>query len=184
MTGVQGDALLDFAGGLFASQAQALRHERILRSVGEIRFLNGKSLEFRNRRITRLSVTLVDHGTLQDRWMLRSVYDALLSGQVSCSPDYPKRKQVQDFNANLKSFQEETRLLEKAGQNINAHPLNAASASIAQLDIILDDAQTLTDVRNRLATPMTFSTYNVLLEYFHSCAMRNSGPSHLPPPSA
>ena len=41
MTGAQGEALLDFAGGLFASQAQALRHERILRSAGSIEFVDG-----------------------------------------------------------------------------------------------------------------------------------------------
>ena len=55
MTGTQGKALLDFSGGVFASQAQALRHERILRTVGSITFVDGRLLEFRNRQITRLT---------------------------------------------------------------------------------------------------------------------------------
>ena len=79
MTGMQGDALLDFAGGLFASQAQALRHERILRSACSIHFRDETRLELRNRRITRLTVTLLYHGSLQDRWMLRNIYSALLN---------------------------------------------------------------------------------------------------------
>lgn len=173
MTGMQGDALLDFAGGLFASQSQALRHERILRSVGSIHFRDGTRLELRGRRITRLTVTLLDHGALQDRWMLKNVYNALLSAQFTCDPGYPKKRQVEDFNANLGLFRDETRLLEAAGQHINAHPLNAASASVAQLDVLLESVRSLTEVRTRPCTPVTFSTFNVLLEHFHQQKMRS-----------
>jgi hypothetical protein len=175
MTGMQGDALLDFAGGLFASQAQALRHERILRSTGSIHFRDETRLVLRNRRITRLTVTLLDHGSLQDRWMLRNVYSALLSAQVTCDPNYAKRKQVKEFNEKLCLFREETRLLEAAGQDINAHPLNAASASVAQLDVLLGSVQSLSEVRTRLSAPVTFSTLNVLLEHFHQQKMRSQG---------
>ena len=175
MTGMQGDALLDFAGGLFVSQAQALRHERILRSSGSIQFHGGTRLELRDRHITRLTVTLLDHGALQDRWMLRHVYNALLSAQFTCDPGYTKRKQVEDFNAHLRMFQEETRLLEAAGQDINAHPLNAASASVAQLDVLLESVQSITEVRTRLSARVTFSTFNVLLEHFHQQKMRSQG---------
>lgn len=166
MTGTQGDALLDFAGGLFASQAQSLRHERILRSLDTINFIDRSKLEFRGRRITRLTVTLLDHGALQDRLMLGNVYNALLRAQFTCDPGYSKRKQVEEFNAKLRSFQEETHLLVAAGQHINAHPLNAASASVAQLDVLLEGVRSLSEVRTRLSSPMTFSTFNVLLEHF------------------
>ena len=177
MTGMQGDALLDFASGLFAPQAQALRHERILRSAGSIHFHDGTRLELRDRHITRLTVTLLDHGALQDRWMLRHVYNALLSAQFTCDPGYTKRKQVEDFNTHLRMFQEETHLLKAAGQHINAHPLNAASASVAQLDVLLESVQSLTEVRKRISTPVTFSTFNVLLEHFHQQKMRIHGQS-------
>ena len=177
MTGMQGDALLDFAGSLFASQAQALRHERILRSAGSIHFRDGTRLELRNRHITRLTATLLDHGALQDRWMLRNVYNALLAAQFTCDPGYTKKGQVEDFNTNLCLFREETRLLETAGQHINAHPLNAASASVAQLDVLLESVQSLTEVRKRISTPVTFSTFNVLLEHFHQQKMRIHGQS-------
>lgn len=177
MTGRQGDALLDFAGGLFASQGQALRHERLLRSLGAINFCDGTVLEFRNRRITRLTVTLLDHGALQDRWMLMNVYSALLSAQVQCDSGYTKKKQVKDFDRNLRLFQAETRRLEEAGLNINVHPHNAASASIAQLDILLGGVQSLTEVRERLTSHTTFSTFNVLLEHFYSQRMQR--PSEL-----
>lgn len=172
MTGVQGDALMDFAGGLFASQAQALRHERILRAHGNIIFDNGDVLEFKNRQITRISVTLMDHGALQDRWMLHSVHEALLSAQVSCDPGYKKKKQVADFNANLKDFQDETRMLIAAGQELRSHVLNVGSASIPQIDIVLNGVKDLSEARTRLTIPMTYSSYNVLFEYFQYSSMK------------
>ena len=177
MTGAQGDALLDFAGGLFASQAQALRHERILRTLGEINFLDERRLDFRNRRITRLAVTLVDHGTLQNNWILNSVYHALLSAQVSCPPDYSKRNQVIDFNANLQMFRNETQQLLATGHNIRAHALNVASTSVAQLDVILNGAQDLDDVRGRLTPRVTYSTFNMLLEFLNIYKMRSHAQS-------
>lgn len=179
MTGTQGDALLDFAGGLFASQAQALRHERILRSSGSIRFQDRTILEFRDRHITRLTVTLLDHGALQDRWILMNAYNALLSAQVKCDSSYTKKTQVDELNKNLRLFQEETRMLEAAGRAITAHPLNAASASIAQLDILLESVQSLTEVRKRLTPHTTFSTFNVLLEHFHYQSMLSSAKDSL-----
>ena len=98
--------------------------------------------------------------------MLVNVYNALLSAQVICDSGYKKKKQVEEFNKNLRLFQEESRLLEGTGQHVNAHPLNAASASIAQLDVLLENVQSLTEVRTRLTPHTTFSTFNVLLEHF------------------
>lgn len=167
MTGTQGDALLDFAGGLFASQAQALRHERILLSAGEIDFRDGTKLAHRNRQITRLTVTLLDHGALQDRWLLRHIYNALLLAEVTCNPSYTKKKQVDEFNTKLRLFREETRLLVAAGHDVNAHPRNAASASVAQLDVLLENVQSLSEVRARISAPVTYWSFNVLLEHFH-----------------
>ena len=166
MTGMQGDALLDFAAGLFASQVQTLRHERILRMVGKITFCDGRMLEIRNRHITRLTVTLLDHGAIQDRWLFLSGYKALLSAQFTCDPDYAKKKHVEKFNTNLRLFQQEACLLEAAGQPINSQPNNAASASVAQLDILLNNEKSLTKVRERLTPRLSYSTFNVLLENY------------------
>lgn len=107
--------------------------------------------------------------------MLRNVYNALLSAQVTCDPDYAKKKQVKEFNEKLGLFREETRLLEAAGHNIKTHPLNAASASVAQLDILLENVQSLSEVRTRTSAPVTFSTLNVLLEHFYQQKMRSNG---------
>ena len=103
--------------------------------------------------------------------MFCSVYNALLSVQFTCDPSYMKKGQVEKFNTNLRLFQEETRLLEMAGQDIKAHPLIAASVSVAQLDILLENVQSLTEVRTRLTPCITSLTFNVLLDFFHQQKM-------------
>lgn len=172
MTGIQGEALLDFASSVLASQAQALRHERILRTLGEIRFLDGRVLKLGHRRITRLTVTLVDHGMLQNKWMLNSFYQALFSMQISCSPDYLKKKQVNDVNKNLQIFRDEMGQLLAAGNDFRVLSLNASSASIAQLDVILNGAKSIGNIVEHLSPRITYSTFNILLDHFYINKMR------------
>lgn len=133
MAAVQGDALLDFADGMFAAQTQALRHERILRSLGNIEFKDGSRLEWRDRRITRLSVTLLDHGALQDRMVLVNSLNALRGAVVNSDPGYGKAKQVKDFNKDLDDLRSETEKLVNAGQSVQAQAFNAASLSVGNL---------------------------------------------------
>jgi hypothetical protein len=167
MAGVQGDALLDFAGGMFAAQTQALRHERILRSVGHIEFTDGSRLEMRDRRITRLSVTLLDHGALQDRMTLANMFGAMLGASFKTTPGYSKSGQVDKLNKTLNDLRSEVAKLEAAGQNVNAQRLNAASLNVGQLEVILEGVADLEQFRKRVAQPTTMMTLNPLLEYHY-----------------
>lgn len=174
MAGTQADALLDFAGGIVASQAQSLRHERLLRTRGTITFNDRTRLDFRNRRITRLSISLTDQGALQDRWLLEACYNALLTGSVSCPPGYKKKKQVEKFNRDLQKLQAEATLLIEAGHDARAPRLNIGSASLAQLDVMLEGATSLTEIREILAIPASFNTGNPLLEHHHLRRIRDA----------
>ena len=172
MAGVPGDALLDFAGGVFASQVQSLRHERILRECGEIHFKSGARLVWANRRITRLSVTLLEHGALQDRMVFAQMYPALRGAQITVGGCYNKMKQIADFNRILSDTTSEMTRLEALGQNLQMQRLNAASVSVGQLDIFLDGVKDLEHFRKRVALPATYMTLNPLLEYHY---LRKSG---------
>lgn len=174
MAGTHADALLDFAGGIVASQAQSLRHERLLRTRGAITFRDRTTLEFRNRRITRLSISLTDQGALQDRWLLEACYDALLTGSVSCPPGYKKKSQVEKFNRDLQKLQAEATLLVEAGHDARAPRLNIGSASLAQLDVMLEGTTSLTELREILAIPASFNTGNPLLEHHHLRRLRDT----------
>jgi hypothetical protein len=167
MAGVHGDALLDFAGGMFAAQTQALRHERILRSVGHIEFIDGSRLEMRGRRITRLSVTLLDHGALQDKMTLANMFGAMLGANFKTTPGYAKSGQVDKLNRTLNDLRSEVGKLEAAGQHVNAQRLNAASLNVGQLEVILDGVADLEQFRKRVAQPTTMMTLNPLLEYHY-----------------
>jgi hypothetical protein len=107
MAGVQGDALLDFAASTVAAQTQALRHERIIRSNGAIPFLSGAWVELWDRRVTRLSVTLLDHGSLQDKMTFANMFPGLLGATFNASPGYKKAKQVNELNKSLNDLRSE-----------------------------------------------------------------------------
>ena len=181
MMGVPSDAMLDFFGSLVASQAQSLQHERILRTLGHIRFKDGTVLEYKNRRITRLSINLTDQGSLQDRWMLNMCYQALVTIKLNSPPNYAKNRQVDEINKSLIRLQKETQELTDFGHNIFAHSLNVGSASVAQLDIIFNDIQSLSDVRNFMALPANFNTGNPLLQHYHQSNLRKYIPSNAAP---
>jgi len=101
MAGEPDSALWDFAGGVFAAHLQALRHERILRTKATITFQSGAKLIWNDRRITRLSVTLLDHGAIQDRILFANLYDTLLRSKITVDPNDPKHEQAATFDKAL-----------------------------------------------------------------------------------
>jgi hypothetical protein len=94
MAGVPGEALLDFAGAVMQPQAQALRHERILRTLGYIDFKDGYRLVLGTRKILRLSMTLMDLASLQDRSTFLNVFELLAKAEVKGEPGYGKNKEL------------------------------------------------------------------------------------------
>ena len=173
MAGVEGGALLDFGGGMFAAQAQAMRHERILRKLKRIDFVDGhEPLLFDDREIFRLSVTLLDHGSLQDRMVLWSLYDALLDSEVTVSGDHGKQGQVHKLNRTLNRMRAEARALRALGVEQKVHMRNCASLSVASLAVLLHEVVSLEDFLALVASPVTYATYNPLFESYH---LRKSG---------
>jgi hypothetical protein len=164
MAGEPGNALLDFAAGMFAAQLQALRHERILRTRGSIEFLTGRELQHGGRRITRLSVTLLDHGALQDRILLWNLYDTLLQSDITCEPSYRRFKEAAAFKKSLDDFRREVNLLTEAGHTASAQTL-AASLSVGQLGILLEDVANLEQFVRRITFPVTTASFNAVREY-------------------
>lgn len=167
MAGVLGDALLDFAGGTFAAQTQALRHERILRTRDRIDFDDGNpSLERRGREITRLSVTLLDHGALQDRMVLVNFYEALLRMGVSVAPGYPKAGQVKKFGDLLAKLRAETEALVEAGVPVREQALAGATLSVVQLAVLLDGIANLEQFVRRATKRVSYMSLNALYEFY------------------
>lgn len=165
MAGSPGDALLDFAGGMFASQVQALRHERILVENGKIEFQSGSRLAWCNRRITRLSITLLDHGALQDRMVFSQMYPALQGVQFNVQGPFTRELQIKSFNKVLSDMSKEMTMLEGLDRDLQLQRFGAASLSIGQLEVFLEDIKNIEHLINRIASPMTYISLNPLFEF-------------------
>ena len=159
-------AVLDYAFSVVASQVQALQHERLLRDKGEIRFDNGQCLKHKGREITRLSVTLLDQGSLQDRFLFMNLVEPLLRSQIVVGSGaqtnrYDKlRKQLDKHRKEMEAAQDR-----KKSPWVEA--LGAASLSFGQLAIILIENRTVSALIDVLRKPATYATMNPLLEYYH-----------------
>ena len=63
---------------------QLSRHERILRSEGQLAFLDGTVVRHNGREIEKMSaVTMLDHGSLQDRVFMHVTHRALFGAQLT-----------------------------------------------------------------------------------------------------
>lgn len=159
-------AVLDYAPSVLASQVQALQHERLLCDQGEILFDNGQCLRHEGREITRLSVTLLDHGSLQDRFLFMNLVEPLLHSKIVVDPGV-RSGRYDDLCEVLERHREEMEAVE--GRDISpwVAALGAASLSYGQLAIILIDHHSVSALIEVLRKPATFGTMNPLLEYHY-----------------
>lgn len=69
--------ILDLSKSLLDSQLQIGKHETILRTNGYIEFDNGDKLEFLDRTIERISLTLLDYGGFHDRHVINQLLEVM-----------------------------------------------------------------------------------------------------------
>lgn len=172
MAGEPVDALIDYARSMLASQAQALQHERVLRANGQITFDDGHVLTLGGRKVVRLTVTLLDHGSFQDRVIFSQFALPVLSARIKYDPGHTKARMFDDVNDDLKKLTDEMEAAAARTKNVWVETLGSASLSVGQLAVLLDESPTVSELVKRLTRPVTFSTTNPLLEYHH---LRNRG---------
>ena len=166
MGGERFAAVLDYAASVVASQVQALQHERLLRDDGEILFDNGQRLKHAGREITRLSVTLLDHGSLQDRFLFMNLVEPLLRSKIVGAPRERKRR-YDDLSKQLDRHREEMEAAKGRKKSPWVEALGAASLSYGQLAIVLIENRSVSALIDVLRKPATFATMNPLLEYYY-----------------
>ncbi len=163
MSGEYEAAFVDYAEGVFASHVQALRHERLLVENGSIKFNNGKELLLNGRRITRLCMTLLDHGSMQDKFLLLNLVEAAL--QLTVRKDSKKR--FAKIGEMLDKHRQEMEWARGRGEEPWVKALGVASLSFGQLAIILVEASNLSDLISVIRKPTSCVTMNPLLEYLY-----------------
>lgn len=159
-------ALLDLAGSVVATQVQALQHERLLRDRGEIRFDDGKCLRHNGREITRPSVTLLDHGSLLDRFLFTNLVEPFLRSKIVINLESGSNR-YDDLSKLLDRHRKEMKAAKGRKRSPWVEALGAASLSYGQLAIILSENQSVSALINVLRKPVTYSTMNPLLEYHY-----------------
>lgn len=165
MSGEGVDALVDYAGSLLTSQQQTLKHERVLTENGEISFDDGYRLRLDGRAVTRLSITLLDHGTFQDRVIFSQFVGPMLSASIRYEPDHPRAGTFDGVNETIAALTQELIKFNDQGRNVWSSTMSAASLGVGQLAVLLNESDTVDMLVKRLRRHTTFGTTNVLLEY-------------------
>lgn len=173
MAGAAMDAVFTYIEGIASSQSQALQHQSLLEAHGRITFENGKVLEHVGRKIVRLSTTLFDFGTLQDRFVFSQLSATLANSKLSLTgaPNKSAQKRVNNSNAILQQVRQhlsrDTGLGGDVSNWIWVRSLSTASLSLGQLATILIDHSTVSSLAEVIRKPATFATGSVLKEYHY-----------------
>lgn len=166
-----GDALanlIDLSGSLFDAQAQLARHERILLHHGHIQFDDGKRLECKGRSIERIAITLLDYGSLQDKYLLSQLFEALAGVSIKASGvNAAAAKKLAELNESVALLRKEIEELGKLGHQGNQLFFNCWFFSMPQLVLLLDginDPSAFRDRLNRLKH-LTFHTLDFYRDF-------------------
>jgi hypothetical protein len=156
MAGAPGAALEVYVAGVLNAQSQCLRHERLLRTNGRIVFEDGRRLDIQDREIVRLSVTLLDHGTMHDDKFFWTLADTL------------RRSRKAKLKAVMSKIDDELAKLAAIGRPASKSLLDAAFLSVGQLSTVLVGVTDLTDFAKRINSRVTTNSGNPLLEYHYN----------------
>jgi hypothetical protein len=132
--------ILDLSKSLLHAQLQAGKHEILLKKNGYIEFDNGNRLEFKNRTIERIALTLLDYGGFQDRHIINNILRRMSAVNFSTRiskyiPDFNELKEKTD------KLKEQNQILADYDENFNKSPFfNCWFLSLPQLLIIIDDS--------------------------------------------
>lgn len=109
-------AVIDLSKALLQMLVQLARHEKVLRSQGHIEFLDGSKVFLNGREVEKIALTMLDHGSLQDRMILSNVIRGLFGRQLKAvtTEHQPLLKEV---NETLEELQTELTALAGAAED-------------------------------------------------------------------
>ena len=172
-----GDALanlIDLSGSLFDAQAQLARHERILLHHRHIRFDDGKRLDYKERNIERIAITLLDYGSLQDKYLLSQLFKALAGVSINASgTDNATAKKLAELNESVALLRKEIEELAKLGREGNKLFFNCWFFSAPQLLLLLDGINDPSGFAERLRKLKHFTFHT--LDFFRDFGLARRG---------
>lgn len=132
--------ILDLSKSLLDAQIQTGKHEILLRENGYIEFDDKTRLNFKDRTIERVALTLLDYGGFQDRQVINQLLKVISSVDFRIriskyESDFEKVKKKND------EFREESKKLAVYDTTFNEFPFfNCWFLSLPQLLILIDDS--------------------------------------------
>jgi hypothetical protein len=146
--------LFDLSNSLITSQIQINKHEIFIRKNGCISLKDSSICELKGRNIERISMTLLDFGSFQDRTIIFNFLDNMLLGKFEaindlCN-DYLNQK-IGTLNEKLNKFKCQFDELVKLDSTREESRFgNCWFLSVPQLLLILDNVHSSDELKNEL----------------------------------
>jgi hypothetical protein len=149
---------LDLSNSLLASQIQINKHEIFIRKNGSIFLDNASICELNGRDIARVSITLLDFGSFQDRTVIFQFLENMLLGRFDAS-DEADASRVKSLNKKLDEFQSQYNKIVQLAPKMAKNPFyNCWFLSVPQLLILLDNVNSSDDLKRELWRTQSLST--------------------------
>ncbi|MBD2500488.1 hypothetical protein [Anabaena azotica] len=144
--------LFDLSESLLKSQIQLNKHEISIRKNGYISFKNGYICELNDKDIARVSITLLDFGSFQDRTIFKFLENMLLGNfDSSNNLNTSEAKKLNKLNDKINEFKIQFKELIKLNSTWANHPFNNCwFLSVPQLLILLDNVTSSDDLKREL----------------------------------
>lgn len=164
-------ALSDFTKGYIETYAQLLRHEIALRVGSPLVLDNRPPLDLSGRKIQRIVLTMLDHGSLQNRQVLRNIIRAFAN--MTLSSEIPELAEpLDEINETVKEvYGHLATLAELAGQPfwdfMQGHEFGNWWLSVDQLALLAAGVGDLTEALAPIRH-ITFQTGDLMNEFAYA----------------
>jgi hypothetical protein len=118
-----------------------------------------------NRKIVRLTVTLLSHGSLQNSDLFWTLFNPLLNSQLTYSEGHPQGSKIDSLNKVLSKMRGEIALIQNTGLHISIVKSECASLSVGQLAIFLKGVRDLNHFLNRIQSGLSYRSFDPVFEF-------------------
>lgn len=183
MSGEELSLLEDLADSLLFSHMQAMRIERQLKDNHSIELVHegkSKTVSLNGRKTKRISVSLNDFGSLQDKIGLQTVLQHATDTTLN-HPSDKEDKKLDDWRMYTSEMRRLAELNDEYDRDSGLPFYNSFFMSIPQILTILSDSEDCEEFESRISlmSAMTHGTRNFYQEYYLGKSMKDSAAKQL-----
>ncbi|MFP4298008.1 MAG: hypothetical protein ACLFT0_09135 [Spirulinaceae cyanobacterium] len=173
--------LIDLSKSLLETQRQINKHEIFIKKYGKIEFKDNSICYLNNKKIARISITLSDFGSFQDRNVLFQFMGILLLGKlestnmsnINLEERSDLSNKIEKLNQKIDDFKnqiDEIYELDNDNKKNSNYFYNCWFLSVPQLLVILDNVQSSNELKQELwrTRSMSISSLDFYREYAYA----------------